>query len=54
MQPKQNMPMARKDENILEYYSTYKNEEYILDKQDIRRDDKDDILHSTKLVKKYV
>lgn len=34
IKPKQDMSILRKDNNILEYFGCYKDEKYILDKQE--------------------
>ena len=41
MQPKQDMPMPKKDDNASKYFGPYKKEEYILDKQNIEEDHRD-------------
>lgn len=41
MQPKQNMPMSRKDDNILDNFGPYKDEKSIPEMQDIEKDHRD-------------
>lgn len=41
MQLKQNMPMPRKDNDISENFESYKNKEYISEKQNIEKDYRD-------------
>ena len=41
MQPKKDMPMPRKDDNVSKNFGSYKNEEFIQEKQEIEVNHKD-------------
>lgn len=41
MQLKQDMSISKKHDNALEYFNSYKNEKYILDKENIKKNHKD-------------
>ena len=41
MQPEEDMPMLRKDDNASVYFEPHKSEEYTLNEQDIERDHRD-------------